>query len=265
MLHVSICCQETNNMLTICSDSLIKRVDCERGHHVLKPISPPKSLMELTADRIRDAIIDGEFELGSKVSEQSLADTLGISRSPVREALALLQIEGLIRVLPKRGSFIFMPDAKTVKDLCEHRAILESACVEMAITRNHDALIKGLQHGSDMMQRAIDRDAATDYSAGDLHFHRAIIDASDNASIAKIYTRTIGPLLALRTHLFTTMTAHLDRSMDEHAALLDACTREDVPRAQAVLKQHILHLYEAYDATQEHATKQAHPKLSVVK
>ena len=85
----------------------------------MDPIKPPQSLMELTAERIREAIIRGELPLGSKVSEQKLADTLRISRSPVREALALLQIEGLIRVLPKRGSFVFTPDEKTVDDLCD--------------------------------------------------------------------------------------------------------------------------------------------------
>lgn len=214
----------------------------------MKPISLPKSLMELTADRIREAIIDGEFELGSKVSEQSLADVLGISRSPVREALALLQIEGLIHVIAKRGSFIFKPDVKMVQDLCEHRAILETACVQHAIDRNHNALIHGLQQSTGIMQRAIDRNAADDYAKGDVQFHRAIIDASENASIAKIYTRTIGPLLAVRTHLLSEKTAHLGRSMDDHLTLLDACIRKDVPHAQAIITNHVSHLLEAYSA-----------------
>ena len=252
-------------MLTIGGNCKPAQLAHQRGQITVKPIAPPKSLMELTADRIRDAIIDGEFGLGSKVSEQKLADTLGISRSPVREALALLQIEGLVRVLPKRGTFIFLPDEKSVKDLCEHRAILECACLELAITRNHGALVRGLQNGIEMMQRAIDRSSAVDFSAGDLRFHRAIVDASDNKSIAKIYTSTIGPLMALRTHLFTTMTALQGRSMQEHTALLNACEKNDLSGAQAVLTEHVFHLHEAF--RDQHAPQDAPVKthLSVIK
>jgi len=208
----------------------------------MKPIPPPQSLMELTAERIRDAIIQGELPLGSKVSEQKLADMLQISRSPVRKALALLQSEGLVRVLPKRGSFVFAPDEKTVKDLCDHRAALETACLKFAIERNPDALIGGLRQGLDQMQQAIAQNESTAYSQADLRFHRTIIQSSDNQSMAKVYDTTIGPLMALRTHFFTEMNASLNRSMAEHATLLAACANKDVTRALAVVTQHVLHL-----------------------
>ena len=215
----------------------------------MKPITPPQSLMELTAERIRDAIIQGELPLGSKVSEQKLADMLQISRSPVREALALLQIEGLIRVLPKRGSFVFTPDEKTVADLCDHRAVLEAACLKFAIERNPNALVGGLRQGFDQMQRAIAHNDSAAYSQADLRFHRAIVQSSDNRSMAKVYDTTIGPLMALRTHLFTTMNAHLDRSMAEHTALLEACENRDLASAQGVVTEHVQHLAEHYRAT----------------
>ncbi|WGW05304.1 GntR family transcriptional regulator [Tropicibacter oceani] len=212
----------------------------------MQPISPPQSLMELTAQRIREAIIRGELALGSKVSEQRLADQLGVSRSPVREALALLQIEGLIRVLPKRGSFVFTPDDKSVADLCDHRAILEAACLGFALERNPEALVGGLRQGVDQMQRAIARNDSRAYSQGDMRFHSAIVDSSGNQSIARVHDSTIGPLMALRTHLFTEMNAHLDRSMAEHAHLLEACEQRDLGRAQAIVTEHVQHLAEAY-------------------
>lgn len=222
----------------------------------MKPISPPKSLMELTAERIRDAIIEGELPLGSKVSEQRLADTLGTSRSPIREALALLQIEGLIRVLPKRGSFVFTPDEKSVNDLCDHRAVLESACLKFAIERNPSGLVGGLKQGIEQMRAAIERADSAAYSAGDMRFHRAIIENSGNTSIAQVYTRTIGPLMAVRTHLFTTFNGHLDRSMSEHAALLDACIDRDIARAQAINTEHVMHLAQAYRVNPKTPEKQ---------
>ncbi|QKV17284.1 GntR family transcriptional regulator [Oricola thermophila] len=217
----------------------------------MKPITPPQSLMELTAERIRDAIIQGELPLGSKLSEQKLADKLQISRSPVREALALLQIEGLVRVLPKRGTFVFTPDTKSVNDLCDHRSVLEAACLRFSMERNPNMLVGGLRQGIDQMERALSRNDSAAYSAGDMRFHRAIIESSDNHSIAKVYETTIGPLMALRTHLFTTMQAHLEYSMAEHAMLLEACEKRDVERAQKIVCEHIRHLAEHYRANSE--------------
>lgn len=220
----------------------------------MDPIAPQNSLMELTAERIRNAIVRGELKLSSKLSEQKLADMLEISRSPVREALALLQIEGLVRVLPKRGTFVFTPDEKVVSDLCDHRAVLEAACLKFAIERNPKMLIVNLRLGIKEMQIAIKNDDSAAYSKGDMRFHRAIIESAENGSISKIYDTTIGPLMALRTHLFTTMKAHFDDSMAEHEALLDACEKRDVARAQKVASEHIQHLAQHYRLASTHGT-----------
>lgn len=228
----------------------------------MKPISPPQSVMELTALQIRDAIIQGELPLGSKVSEQKLADRLQVSRSPVREALALLQIEGLVRVLPRRGTFVFSPDEKSISDLCDHRAMLEAACLELALERNAKSLVGGLRQGMDRMQRAIAKSDSVAYASADLSFHRAIIQGSDNRSMAKVYDTNFGPLMALRTHLFTTLNAHLDRSMAEHAALLEACENNDLARAQAVASTHIRHLAEHFRAS---SAKSEPQKLKLVR
>lgn len=212
----------------------------------MDPIPPQKSLTELTAERIREAIILGTFPLGTKLSEQKLADQLQISRSPVREALVLLQIEGLVRVFPKRGSFVFSPEARTTQDLCEHRIILETACLKLAIERNHALLLDGMRAGIELMKNAIKASDTKQYSRGDLKFHRAIISCSDNMSMAKVYESTIGPLMALRTHLFTISEIKLDRSMQEHAQMLEACTVKDVQTAQSICINHINHLIEHF-------------------
>jgi len=210
----------------------------------MDPISPQKSVTELVVERIREAIILGAFPLGTKLSEQKLADQLQVSRSPVREALVLLQIEGLIRVFPKRGSFVFSPDAHMTQDLCEHRIILETACLTLAIQRNHQGLLEGMRAGIEHMQNAIKASDTKKYSLGDLMFHRAIIANSNNQSMIKAYETTIGPLMALRTHLFTISGIKLDRSMEEHADMLDACAEQDVSKAQAICAKHINHLAE---------------------
>ena len=218
-------------------------------NQTLKPIKPSQSLMALTADRIREAIIMGELPLGSKVSEQKLADTLAISRSPVREALALLQIEGLVRIFPKRGTFVFTPDEKTVQDLCEHRACLESACLKLAFERGHEALVVALRRNIEDMEQAIGRDDPAAYALSDMRFHRAIVAGGENLSMARVYETTIGPLMALRTHLFTEMKADVAVAMSQHAALLSACEDGDLARGQAVIETHVRKLAEHYQTS----------------
>lgn len=222
--------------------SAISFANLSSTNRLMDPIVAQKSMTELVAERIREAIILGTFPLGTKLSEQKLADQLHVSRSPVREALVLLQIEGLVRVFAKRGSFVFSPDPQMIKNLCEHRAILETACIALAINRCHAGLLEGMQDGLDQMRKAISASDTKQYSLGDLKFHRAIILNSHNTSMIKVYETTIGPLMALRTHLFTISGIRLDRSMDEHAAMLEACTMKDVARAQDICNKHINHL-----------------------
>jgi len=202
--------------------------------------------MEVAVDRLRDAIIAGDLALGQKLSEQRLADTLGISRSPVRDALAALQAEGLVNIVPKRGSFVFTPDDKEVDDICEHRCILEKAAIRKAIGSSHRALINGLSKAIDKMDAAAQKDDAFQFIKGDMEFHNAIIDNGGNRSIVATYKRTISPLMALRTHLFTIMNATVERSTEEHLAILTACRDKDIEAAERIIEIHAGHLLEAY-------------------
>jgi DNA-binding GntR family transcriptional regulator len=205
-----------------------------------------KSLTETTVDRIRQAIVSGEFALGSKLSEQRLADTLGVSRSPARDALAVLQAEGLVNVFPKRGSFVFTPELRDVDELCEHRQVLEVAAIRMSIARNRTPLLEALTHAAAEMQTAMEAGDYHAFTLGDLAFHRAIVDNCDNRYIIRTYDRTISPIKALRTHLFTIMNAGAERALSEHLALVAACRANDPDAAATLLAEHVGHLVEAF-------------------
>lgn len=212
----------------------------------MQPVDHPKSLMEVTAEKIRFAIVSGELPLGSKLSEQRLADALGVSRSPVRDALAALQSEGLVSISPKRGSFVFTPDLRVVDELCEHRAILEIAALRLGLARNHVGLLGALESAGAEMERALAAKDAHGYTMGDHQFHNAIILGAENRSLEKSYNLTISPLKALRTHLFTIMSENTDRSMNEHSAIITAVQSKDAETAVSLLDAHIGHLAEAF-------------------
>lgn len=212
----------------------------------LTRIEPRASLMEVTTNRIRDAIISGDLALGAKLSEQRLADMLGVSRSPVSNALTALQSEGLVNISPKRGSFVFTPDLEEVDDICEHRCVLETASLRKAIAHNQEALIEGLSKAIAKMKSAAKKGDAHRYTSGDIEFHNTIIKCGGNRSIESAYRRTISPLMALRTHLFTILNATVDTSMDEHLALLEACQNGNLKQAEKIIEEHSSHLVEAY-------------------
>ncbi|MFK8018163.1 MAG: GntR family transcriptional regulator [Pseudomonadales bacterium] len=212
----------------------------------LSRIEPRASLIEVTTDRIRDAIISGDLALGTKLSEQRLADMLGVSRSPVSNALTALQSEGLVNIWPKRGSFVFTPNLEEIDDICEHRCVLEIASVRRAIAQNQDALVQGLSKAIEKMQAATKKDDAFGYTKADIEFHNTIIGCGGNHSIAAAYKRTISPLMALRTHLFTILNATLDNSMGEHQDLLEACRNGKLKQAEKIIEEHTGHLVAAY-------------------
>lgn len=212
----------------------------------MQPVDHPKSLMEVTAEQIRRAIVSGELPLGSKLSEQRLADALNVSRSPVRDALAALQSEGLVTISPNRGSFVFTPDLRVVDELCEHRAVLETAALRLGITRNHASLLRCMESAGAEMERALAAKNPHGYTVGDHQFHNAIILGAENRSMEKSYNHTTSPLKALRTHLFTIMSENTDRSMGEHMAVIEAVRAKDAQLAASYLGEHIGHLAEAF-------------------
>lgn len=214
----------------------------------MEPIKPPKSLTETAVAEIRHAIVSGDLALGSKLSEQRLSDTLGISRSPVRDALAALQSEGLVTISPKRGTFVFTPDLKVVDELCELRSVFESAALRLGIVRNHGILLRQLEEACATMDRTLATNDPRAFTTADHQFHSAIIRSSENRSLEEAYNRTISPLKALRTHLFTIMNEKTDRTIKEHMKIIEAVRNKDDDLATSYLAEHIGHLAEAYRA-----------------
>ena len=108
-------------------------------------IEMPKSLTEIVAQRVRQAIIDGEFALGQMISEETLAESFGVSRTPVRDALTLLQTTGLVEIRSKRGSYVFQPDEADVQAICDFRAMLELHGATLSRAADREATLAALR------------------------------------------------------------------------------------------------------------------------
>ena len=96
---------------------------------------PGATLAVQLADRLREAVMRGDFTLGEALSELKLAAAFGVSRTPVREALTTLQREGLIDIRPQSGSFVFLPSEEDVAELAEFRSMVEVQALRLACAR----------------------------------------------------------------------------------------------------------------------------------
>ena len=209
-------------------------------------IDRPRSLAATVADRVRQAIIDLELPLGGELSEVGLAQRLGVSRTPVREALYLLQLQGMVTIVPQRGSYVFFPTEQDLIDLCEYRIVLEQRALRFALERHAAATLAALRAAHAAMEAALRARDALGYARADTAFHDALIRNCRNRYLQDGYALIGGPIATLRTHLSVQIDGEQDRSCPEHAQIADQFAAGDVPALDALLQSHILHTRTSY-------------------
>lgn len=214
---------------------------------MMQPINRPQSLTESVLERLREAIVSGEFALGSLLSERALALQLGVSKTPVREALAQLRQEGLVRIYPQRGAFVFSLSAGEVVEMCEFRQTLEAAALRLAMERHPDALVSDLDEVVRRMETARTRGINRDYLNADTAFHQVFFAHCGNGFLAETYALHVGKIAALRTHL-SVKPLHMDKSFAEHRDIVERLKRGKVKEALGVLDVHIDRTKTTYSA-----------------
>jgi DNA-binding GntR family transcriptional regulator len=178
------------------------------------------SLTEQAADDIRSRIVRGAFQLGEPLSEITLANDLGVSKTPVREALMQLKREGLVEVHPQRGTFVFSMTSEQVSKLSELRTILESAALQLTLERHPALLAERWAATVEKMERALARSDAERYRTLDGEFHRTLFELSENSYLLDAFTMIAFRVQALRNRLSLDPELN-DTSFAEHVRLLE--------------------------------------------
>lgn len=208
----------------------------------------PRSLKELAVEELRSRIVDGRIGLGDLLSESVLAADMGISKTPVREALLQLQTDGLVQVQPARGTIVFQLTAEEVTAITELRTLLEVGAMRVAIERSYDRLLRRLRTIlATMKESRLCADVAA-YREADAEFHEAIVQSSGNPFIERAY--------ALISFRFKTLRAYLsrddllnERSFSEHRRIVDLLAERQPEQVAAVLSAHAGGTRDAYIAT----------------
>lgn len=210
------------------------------------PIEHPRSLTDLVRERVRGLIVDGTFELGEMISEERLSAALGVSRSPVRDALNELKAIGLVVVIPKKGSFVFDPSLDDVAAICEYRGILEFSAAKLAAERASAAALVELRDAMARMKVALADDDPVAYGQYDTAFHQIFFRHAANPFLAEAYALVSSRIAALRTHLTASYVDRRQRSFDEHGRLVGYFAAGDMAGFNALLQGHILLTKEVY-------------------
>jgi len=218
------------------------------ARRAMKPIERPRSLTQSALVQVRDAIVAGELGLGQPLSERALSEMLHISKTPVREALAQLRLEGLVRIYPQRGACVFSLSAQEVIEICELRQALESAALRFAVERGGPEFRSALAAIVESMRACKASGDRKAYLRQDTAFHSCFCQHSGNALMAQTYALYAGKIAALRTHL-SHKPHHTELSFSEHLAMLEAVQRDDVASALSILDVHIARTRTTYAST----------------
>ena len=205
----------------------------------------PKSLRELALEHLRNSIIDGSLKMGQVLSERKISEELGVSKSPVREALAQLRDEGLVSIEPQKGARVFSLSETEVTQICDFRQAIEIAAFELALSRDPSRLAGDTERVVKEMGRERAKGNEKEYLALDTSFHHLIFEHAGNDYLTASYTRYIGKIAALRTHL-AKLPQHTNLSFDEHQKIAIAVRHGDMTEIKSLLTEHIDRTRQAY-------------------
>jgi len=219
------------------------------------------TLPDRIAEQIREAIVDARLSFGEALSEEDLAAAFDVSRTPVREALGQLQREGLVKIVPKSGTYVFTPTLGDIAALCEYRAGLELQAVDLAMTRNGVALRDRLTVLVAGMVDAINAGDMRSYGRLDTQYHLAFLDGSENRYLQQGYALILGQVSALRTQLAVHTKAEPARSFEDHRLIIDLLGGGDRRRLRRVLSAHILRTEKNYISAFRSGAAESEPRI----
>lgn len=210
----------------------------------IQPIKENFSLNARIYDELKAAIVtmniyDNDAEL--RLDERTLSEQFGISRTPLREALARLDQEGLVRIEPRRGIYIQRKSKQEILDMITAWAALESMAARLITAEAHDDEITALRrllgvYDTDKVSEHID-----EYSETNISFHQAIIALGKCSLIGEITDRLFMHVRAIRARtIFEEDRAK--RSIEDHLAIVEALEARDTERAERLVREHSLKL-----------------------
>ncbi|MEV4196562.1 GntR family transcriptional regulator, partial [Streptomyces toxytricini] len=200
--------------------------------------APGPSAADRVYRHVKEHVLDRRYEGGTLLTEGGLAAAVGVSRTPVREALLRLQAEGLLRLYPKKGALVLPVSAQEIADVVETRLLVEEFTVRRTVPAP-PALLDRLEALLREQRRHAAAGDAAAFSAADRAFHAEIVRGSGNAILCGLYDQLRDRQLRMGTALLHDRPDRVERSLAEHAGILAALRAGDADAAATAVRAHV--------------------------
>ncbi len=195
-------------------------------------------LRDVVFNTLRQAILKGELEPGERLMEIQLAQKLGVSRTPIREAIRKLELEGLVVMIPRKGAEVARITEKDMRDVLEVRGTLEELAVSLACKNMSDDIIQELRMANKLFESAIVSKDVVKIVDADVNFHDVIYRTTDNQRLMQIISNLSEQMYRYRLEYIKDARSH-SILISEHADIISRLQTKDEEGAKAVMNQHI--------------------------
>ena len=197
-----------------------------------------RTLWQRAHEHLRDEIISGSLTPGTELNEVTLAESLGVSRGPIREALGRLAIEGLVTIRPRRGAVVRALSNEEFIEAYQVREALEMMAVRLAVPKLTAEDLAAMESLIEEMALHAEAGDVQRFFEANTEFHQRFFRAADNRMLAELYRQLRGQIDRHRLRSLE-LRGDLRRSIDEHRAILWAARTGDIERAVRLISDHI--------------------------
>lgn len=210
-------------------------------HLVMNDFLP---LRDVVFNTLRQAILTGELKPGERLMEIHLANKLGVSRTPIREAIRKLELEGLVTMIPRRGAEVAQITGKSLQDVLEVRRSLDALCAELACERISDEEIAELEAACKVFEEATATKDTRTIAAADVALHDIIVKATGNKRLVQLVNNLAEQMYRYRFEYIKDFTMH-GTLIEEHRIIFEAIRSKDKATAAKAAITHIDNQMEA--------------------
>lgn len=202
------------------------------------------ALYQQVANRLRKRIYQRELKPGERIDEKRLCDELGISRTPLREALKVLDADGLVILLPRRGCFVAELSQQELSELFPVMAVLEGLIAKEAVHHYNSAELAELEDMHTILEETAAAGDVDGYYETNFVFHQKVQELSRNRYLQRV-ARDLRKLLYLARHQQLKKPGRLEESLQEHRRIMQAFRARDAELAEQATREHLTHQGEA--------------------
>ena len=195
-------------------------------------------LRDVAFQKLRQGILRGELLPGQRLMEIQLAEQLGVSRTPVREAIRMLEQDGLAVMIPRRGTVFSKVSGKNLRDVLEVRRALEELAVDLSCARMVEEDFRKMHEANEKFAGTLSGEDITEMAEADEKFHDLIYQASDNMRLLQLE-------MQMREQMYRFRIEHLkekskrERLVEDHNVIIRALEKRDAEAARVAIREHI--------------------------